>query len=194
MIPQDAMVEAALWYLQLDGFEPEQILENRLFSMAAKAVPVEGLAPSFLDQLASGSPTPGGGSAAAHTGAAGAALVGMVARLTIGKKKYAAVEPKMWALVDRAEEIRQKLTLAVDQDASGFKALMAAMKLPKETPEQQAFRAEKIESATIGAAEVPLEVSRCAVTVMELALEAATIGNLNAISDAASAAALARRL
>jgi len=191
LIPQEAIVDAAVWHLQLDGFEPEQILENRLYSMEEKAAPAQGTQPSFLDQLASGSSTPGGGSAAAYTGSEGAALVAMVARLTIGKKKYAAVETQMWALIDRAEEIRKTLTQAVDRDAAGFEALMAAMKLPKETSEQQAIRTEMIEKATIGAAKVPLEVARCSVTVMELALEATTIGNLNAISDAGSGAALA---
>ncbi len=97
LIPQAALVDAAVWHLQMDAFRDEQVLETRLQQVLSSAQPsIPTPAPeSFLDRLAEGTPTPGGGSAAAHTGAAGAALVAMVAHLTIGRKKYAAVESKM---------------------------------------------------------------------------------------------------
>jgi glutamate formiminotransferase/formiminotetrahydrofolate cyclodeaminase len=86
LIPQEALVEAARWHLQLDQFENEQILE---YSLAAAQQEASGSASQdFLDALAEGTPAPGGGSAAAYAGAAGAALAAMVARLTLGKKKY----------------------------------------------------------------------------------------------------------
>jgi hypothetical protein len=103
LIPQEALVNAAIWYLQMDQFEPEQILEQRLYEVSRTSEPSGERQPDFLDQLASGQPTPGGGSAAAHTAAAAAALVAMVARTTIGKKKYAGVEARMWELIEQAE-------------------------------------------------------------------------------------------
>ncbi|HNS38575.1 MAG TPA: glutamate formimidoyltransferase, partial [Anaerolineaceae bacterium] len=181
LTPEEALIDAAQWYLQLDGFEPDQILERRLFdsdtTAASEAAPA---GPDFLDQLASATPAPGGGSAAAHTGAAGAALVAMVARLTIGKKKYESVKDQMWALIEQAETLRAELTAAVDEDAAAFEAVMAAFKLPKDTEEQQAARNAAVQQATFAAAQVPLTVARRAVQVMDLALQAAQLGNLNA--------------
>ncbi|MDD2695903.1 MAG: glutamate formimidoyltransferase, partial [Anaerolineales bacterium] len=93
LIPQEALIDAAVWHLQLDQFSAEQVLERRL--EAAWQAQAAGLPVSFLEALASSSPAPGGGSASAYSGAAAAALVAMVARLTIGRKKYAAVEGRM---------------------------------------------------------------------------------------------------
>lgn len=193
LTPEEALIDAAQWYLQLDGFEPDQILERRLFdSDTAAASEAAPAGPDFLDQLASATPAPGGGSAAAHTGAAGAALVAMVARLTIGKKKYESVKDQMWALIEQAETLRAELTAAVDEDAAAFEAVMAAFKLPKDTEEQQSARNAAVQQATFAAAQVPLTVARRAVQVMDLALQAAQLGNLNAISDAGSGVALGR--
>ncbi len=95
LIPQAALIEAARSYLQLDQFHPEQVLESRLYAVQGSG---NAARQAFLNELADGTPTPGGGSAAAYSAAMGAALVGMVARLTIGKKKYAAVEDRMHAM------------------------------------------------------------------------------------------------
>ena len=146
---------------------------------------------AFLEALAAGTPTPGGGSAAAYSAAAGAALVAMVARLTLGKKKYAAVEDEMRAVEARAEALRASLSKAVQEDAAAFQAVMAAFKLPKQTVAEQQTRAQAIEAATLLAAHVPLEVARMALEVLELASQVVTLGNLNAISDGATGAALA---
>ncbi len=194
LIPQEALVDAAQWYLQLDDFQPGQVLETRL---AAGLASPKGEAPApaeirFLDQLAAGTATPGGGSAAAHTGATAAALVAMVARLTIGKKKYAGVEARMWEILEQAEALRGQLSAAVEQDASAFETVMAALRLPKQTDAEQAARLRALEEATLHAAEVPAQVAGHAVRVLALAVEEAETANLNAISDAASAAALAR--
>jgi glutamate formiminotransferase/formiminotetrahydrofolate cyclodeaminase len=116
----------------------------------------------------------------------------MVARLTIGKKKYAGVEDQMRATLERAEALRAALTAAAKQDAEAFEAVMAAFRLPKDTPEEQAARAGAIEAATLHAARVPLQVAERAVEVLELAVWVVTHGNLNAISDGGSAAALAQ--
>jgi glutamate formiminotransferase / formiminotetrahydrofolate cyclodeaminase len=198
LIPQEALIEAAVWYLQLDQFETDQILERRLLAAQQEesnptdqpVFPQAGA--GFLDELASANPTPGGGSAAAYTCAAAAALVAMVARLTIGKKKYAQVEEDMRAVLGAAENLRSELTQAVSQDALAFEAVMEAFRLPKDTDEQQTARQRAILKSTLGAAREPLEVARKAVRVMELAALVVASGNLNAITDAGTGAALAK--
>lgn len=192
LIPQEALTQAAVWYTQLDAFEPQQVLETRLFEALRQQPPSATAAPDFLDQLASASPTPGGGSAAAHAGAAAAALVAMVGRLTVGKKKYEAVKEQMWQAIEQAEALRQQLNQAVAEDAAAFEAVMDAFKLPKDSPSQQEARNQAIETATYQAAQVPLRVARLSVQTLELAVRMAENGNLNAISDAGSSAALAR--
>jgi glutamate formiminotransferase/formiminotetrahydrofolate cyclodeaminase len=189
LIPQEALIDSAVQYLQLDGFQSEQILERQLAEAGAQAEPVTG--DSFLEALAAASPTPGGGSAAAQAGAMGAALVAMVARLTTGKKKYAQVEDQMNEIFNQAERLRRELSEAVEADAAAFEGVLAAFRLPKETPEQQTQRVAAIEQATLLAAQFPLTVAQKAVLVMALAERCASLGNLNAISDAASAATLA---
>lgn len=192
LIPQEALIDSAVWYMQLDGFDPEQVLEQRMAHVlnASPSQPVSST--NFLDELARGTPTPGGGSASAFAGAAAAALTAMVARLTTGKKKYAEVEPQMWSLIEKAEKLRADLTAAIDEDAAAFQAFLAASRLPKDTPDQQLVRDEALHAATMGAIQVPRKVTGLALEVMELALSAARSGNINAISDAGSAAALAR--
>ncbi len=191
LIPQEALVDAAVWYTQLDQFDKEQILESRLFA-AATAPAADPQPASFIEQLAAPTPTPGGGSAGAYAGAMGAALVAMVAGLTIGKKKYAEVEAEMQAIRVVAENLRKELTQAVDDDASSFEVLMASFKLPKDTDEQKAARAKAIVQATLNAAHIPLHVAEDSVKVMELALKCAQHANVNASSDSMSAFAMAR--
>ncbi len=190
LIPQDALTDAAVWYTQLDQFDKEQILESRLFDSSASAS--ADTCPSFPDELAAPTPTPGGGSAAAFAGAMGAGLVAMVAGLTIGKKKYAEVEAEMQAVRVVAENLRAELTQAVDDDAASFEVLMATFKLPKETEEQKDARDNAIIKATLNAAHIPLHVSEDILKVMELALKCAKHGNLNAISDSMSGFAMCR--
>ena len=102
MIPQEALIDAAVWYLQLDQFEPNQVLEQQVQAkLAERPMQEEAVEKRFQEELASATPTPGGGSAAAHTGANGAALVAMVARLTTGKKKYVDVQEQMWKILER---------------------------------------------------------------------------------------------
>ena len=192
LIPQEALVDAAVWYTQLDAFSPEQILESRLFSSSSASTPAQPEPASFIEQLAAPTPTPGGGSAGAYAGAMGAALVAMVAGVTIGKKKYAEVEAEMQAIRVVAENLRKELTQAVDDDSSSFEVLMATFKLPKETDEQKSARESAIIKATLNAAHVPLHVAEHAIKVMELALKCAKKGLLSAISDSMSGFAMAR--
>jgi glutamate formiminotransferase/formiminotetrahydrofolate cyclodeaminase len=195
LIPQAALVDAAQWYLQLDDLKPEQIIENRLMEASADEAPAPSAAASestFIERLAAGTATPGGGAAAAYAGAMAAGLVSMVARLTVGKKKYAAVEDQMRTIADSTEPLRQELTAAVSDDSAAFDAVMEAFRLPKDTPEQQSVRQAAIETAYTHAAEVPLRVARAAVAVLELAAQTATHGNSNAISDSGTAAYMAQ--
>jgi len=186
-------VDAAVWYMQLDQFEPQQVFEQRLDAAMHETGKDQVSSPQpFLDALAAGTAAPGGGSASACSGAAGAALVAMVARLTIGKKKYATVEERMKSILEQAEALRASLSRAIQEDAAAFEAVMQAFKLPKDSPQEQEQRTQAIEAATLQAARVPLEVARQSVEVMQLASEVIAQGNLNAISDGASAAAQAR--
>jgi glutamate formiminotransferase/formiminotetrahydrofolate cyclodeaminase len=193
LIPQQAMLDAAVWYTQMDQFDVDQVLENKLlFSGDGQKEPGQAEAgQQFLDQLASAAPTPGGGSAAAFTAAEGAALIAMVGRLTVGKKKYASVEKEMWLMVEKSEELRRQLTLAVKEDAAAFEKVMAAMQLPKETPDQESARKLALQKASLEAAGVPLKTARLASDVLALSIQAARSGNVNAISDAGTACALA---
>ena len=193
LIPQEALVDAAVWYTQLDAFSPEQILDSRLFSSpSAAATPTQPEPASFIEQLAAPTPTPGGGSAGAYPGAMGAGLVAMVAGLTLGKKKYESVEAEMQAIRVVAENLRKELTQAVDDDSSAFEVLMTKFKLPKDTDEQKIARSAAITQATLNAAHVPLHVAEYSVKVMELALKCAKSANVNAISDAMSGFGMAR--
>jgi glutamate formiminotransferase/formiminotetrahydrofolate cyclodeaminase len=192
LLPQEALTDAAVWYTQLDAFDKGQILETRLFAASPQPSNTQPKACTFLDELAASTPAPGGGSAAAYAAAMGAGLVAMVAGLTIGKKKYAEVEAEMQAIRVVAENLREELTQNVEDDAAAFEAVMGAFKLPKDTPELEAARTAAIELATLNAAHIPLHVAAHAAKVIELAARCAESGNLNAISDAASGAAMAR--
>ncbi len=196
LIPQAALVEAAIWYLQLDQFKPDQVLEQKLYSpepsgeeTVAELVP-DGA--DFLDALAAGTATPGGGSAAAYSAAAAAGLVSMVARLTIGKKKYAGVEGMMQGILTQSEALRDELTTSIQLDSAAFNSVMAAYKLPKDTQEQQGTRQKAIEQATILATQTPMAVAHKALKVLELSEQVIQHGNLSALSDGATASELAR--
>ena len=192
LIPQEALVDAAVWYTQLDQFSPEQILESRLFSANSADGSDSPQPVSFIEELAAPTPTPGGGSAGAFAGAMGAGLVAMVSGVTIGKKKYVEVEAEMQAIRTVAESLRKELTQAVDDDAASFEVLMATFKMPKETEEQKSTRDAAIVQATLNAAHIPLHTAEGAVKVMELALKCAKHGLQSAISDSMSGFAMAR--
>jgi formiminotetrahydrofolate cyclodeaminase len=115
----------------------------------------------------------------------------MVARLTIGKKKYADVDDEMRAIEKCVEVLQVELNQAVAEDAAAFQVVMESFRLPKETAQEKTLRTELIQEAILYAAQVPLEVATKSVEVLEFAQRMVLKGNLNAISDAGSAAALA---
>lgn len=188
LIPQAALIDAAQWYLQLDMFEPDQVLETRLYAAISNQVADDS---PFLDALASSKPTPGGGSAAAYAGGMGAALVEMVARVTVGKKKYIEVEDRMLEIAEESADLRRSLSNAVDEDSAAFDSVINAYRLPKESKDHVRARKDAIEAATLHASEVPLKVAQMASKVLYLAAEVAETGNINAASDSGAAGALA---
>jgi formiminotetrahydrofolate cyclodeaminase len=139
---------------------------------------------AFLDELASASPAPGGGSVAALSGALGAALTSMVCNLTIGKKKYSAIEEEMKKILAQAEEMRSVFTSLIDKDTAAFNKVMEAFSLPKETDPQKALRAAAIREATKEATMVPLEVMKHCIDAFALTQQVAASGNINSVSDA----------
>lgn len=193
LTPQAALIDSARWYLQLDGFKSDQIMEMRLVNPDLRLTSQEKHSDqsqypsSFLEKVAAGTPTPGGGSVAALAGALAAALTEMVARLTVGKKAYAEVTPQMYDIAEAAAGLRQRLLESVLLDAQVFEDLMAASKLPKEEPKRDAIIADK----TWKAAEVPFQVCSMGVEVLHLAKVVAQFGNKNASTDAAAGAYMA---
>jgi formiminotetrahydrofolate cyclodeaminase len=139
---------------------------------------------SFLDELASSSPAPGGGSVAAFAGALGAALTSMVCNLTIGKKKYAEFEDEMKKTLSQAEDLRTQFMTLVETDTAAFSKVMEAYALPKESEAQKTLRSAAIRAATKEATIVPLEVMRHCIDALALAQNVAAKGNVNSVSDA----------
>jgi len=181
LVPERALLGAAAAFLKLPD-AAEHILEAKI--RAVEGPTLDG----WIDELAGGAPVPGGGSAAALAGALAAALVAMVARLTIGRKAYAGAEPRMRQVLAEAEALRGQLRRLVDDDAAAYAKVSAAYKLAKDDPR----RRRAVDAALVGAAEVPLVVARGANRLIALAREVEAIGNRNASSDARVGAALAR--
>lgn len=188
LVPLNAMMNTAEYYLRLENFKREQVLESKLWGGgAAERVPT-----LFLEEVSSKAPTPGGGSVAALAGALSAALGSMVCRLTVGRKKYAAVAEELKQALRQTERARSKLTSAIETDARAFDAVMKASRLPKETPDEITKREAALQEATKKAAEVPLSVME-EVRSLLIPLQAiAEKGNINSVSDAGVAALMAQ--
>jgi glutamate formiminotransferase/formiminotetrahydrofolate cyclodeaminase len=173
--------------VQLRDFTPEMVLERRVRAAVAGGESLAG----FVASVASPAPAPGGGSVAAHAGALAAALTQMVAGLTVGKKKYAAVETEMKEISLQAAALVNELSSLVARDAVAYTVVTAAYKLPGDTDADATRKKQTVDGALLGAAEVPLETARACVRVLELAAAVAARGNPNAVSDAGVAALLA---
>ncbi len=142
---------------------------------------------SFLDQLASSSPTPGGGSVAALTGALAAGLISMVCQLTVGRRRYAAFEAEAQAILAQSEAIRARLTDLIQIDVAAYSTVAAAYKLPKDDP----TRTAAIAAAMVVATDVPLQIAEQAAALLPLALPVAQQGNRTAVGDVVAGAQLA---
>jgi methenyltetrahydrofolate cyclohydrolase len=139
---------------------------------------------TFLDELASKASTPGGGGAAAVSGAMGAALISMVANFTIGKKGYEDVQDECQEILNKSEQLRADLTDAIKDDVDVFNRVMASYGMPKETDEEKAARSAEIQAALKEATDVPLQCAKLCREVVNLSQPIADKGNNNVISDA----------
>jgi formiminotetrahydrofolate cyclodeaminase len=172
LIPKRAIELTADFYLQFENFSPAQVFENRLaasLSGAATEGPgkLTAMAQPFLEAVAAPTAAPGGGSVAAMAGALGASLGEMVASLSHKKKSQAAyIEPLSQAVAE-FHAAAKTLGEAIDLDAAAFDAVMAAFKLPQQTPEEKSVRETAVQGATQNAASVPLAVARQAAEVFE---------------------------
>lgn len=146
----------------------------------------------FLAKTAGNDPVPGGGSIAALNAAIASALTEMVANLTIGKKKYEDKEGLMRKIVAITENYRASFMKDIDADSEAYNNVFVAFKLPKETDEEKIERNNQIQEATKIAAEIPMEVARKAVDIMDVITQVADHGNQNAITDACVAIMTAR--
>ena len=156
--------------------------------MELKKLTVEG----FINETASSSPAPGGGSIAALNAASSAALIAMVAQLTLGKEKYAASQEEMQEVAGKAGALKDQFLAFIDEDSSAFNKIMAAFKLPKDTEEAKKARSAAIQDATKEAALVPFKVGQKANELFALAEAVILRGNPNAVTDGAVAAMNAR--
>lgn len=196
LVPQSALNACTDFFLQLEGFSEEQILENRLNAAMAEQAEGEGeqgLATTvgkFPDLVAAGTPAPGGGSVAAYCGMLSAALGEMMSNLTIGKKKYLAVEDQAKRILGQLEGLRGVLRQAIEDDAQSFNGVLAAMKLPKDSDAEKLARETAIQEATKHAIAVPLRTAEQSFAVLELLSELAEIGNTNVLTDVAVGAQL----
>jgi glutamate formiminotransferase / formiminotetrahydrofolate cyclodeaminase len=184
LVPERALLDAGARHVQLRGFNfATQVLERRVRAAISGGPSVA----DFVASVASASPTPGGGSVVAHVGALAGALVQMVAGLTAGRPKYAAVDAEVRQVGVEAAALGQVLSALVERDAAAYSAVSAAYKIPK----TESNRQQAITEALLGAARVPLETARAAARVAALAARIAEQGNTNAVSDAGVAALLA---
>lgn len=139
---------------------------------------------TFLDELASKTSTPGGGGAAAVSGAMGAALISMVANFTIGKKGCEDVEQDSKEILAKSEALRTQLTDAINEDVEVFGRVMNAYGMSKETDEEKSARSTEIQAALKEATDVPLHCAKLCREVINLSQPIAEKGNSNVISDA----------
>lgn len=146
----------------------------------------------FVEVLATKAPVPGGGGASAMVGALATALGNMVGSLTVGKKKYAAVEEEMWALKDRCDRLQKDFLHLVERDAEVFEPLARAYSMPKNTEEEKAEKARVMEIVLRDACSVPMEIMEKCCEAIDIIAVFAEKGSVIAISDAGVGAAFAK--
>ncbi len=191
LLPQRALVDCAEYSLQLENFSDDQIIESHLLRLFQGTPPAPLPPDTFFDEVAANTPAPGGGSVAAAAGALGAALSSMVARLTLGKKKFREVSDQMTSLLSTSEGLRDVLTKRIEEDAQAFDGVMEARALPRNSDAEKGKRNAAIDTANLHATRVPLQTMRDSIGVMQQSLIAAASGNPNSASDAGVAGLMA---
>ena len=191
LIPKKALESAAEWFLQVENFDSSLILENRLAAVMGGKMAVGGLRAGvepFVEQLAAPTATPGGGSAAAASGAMAAGLASMVASMSRGKKAYQQHERELSEAIARLAQLREELKAAIDADAESYNAVMKAYKQAKDSAGADGV----IDAALKQATSVPLSVVERAREVVGIVERLQPITNPNMKSDLTTATALAR--
>jgi glutamate formiminotransferase / formiminotetrahydrofolate cyclodeaminase len=191
LIPKKALEQAAEWFLQIEHFDSSLILENRLMAVIGGKMAVGGLRAGvepFIEQLAAPTATPGGGSAAAATGAMAAGLAAMVASMSRGKKAYAQFERQLSEAISRLSQLREELKASIDADAESYNSVMAASKKSRESAPADGL----VDSALKQATSIPLGVAERAREVARISANLGPITNPNMKSDLTTASALAR--
>ncbi len=208
LIPLQALLEAGKYYLSKQG-RSTGVSDEELIHIAIKSLGLDDLGKfepnnkiieyrfrsqygelaglkihEFVNELASESPAPGGGSVSALAGSLAAGLSSMVANLTYGNKNYTDVWETMEPLAVKSQTLKSQLVQAIDQDTDAFNNVMKARRLPKKTPEMQKMRDKAIEEANQHATSIPFKVMELSLDVMKLCKIAANSGNPNAVSDA----------
>ena len=146
----------------------------------------------FAALTASDAPVPGGGSVSAMCAAISSALTQMVAGLTAGKKGYETETEKMTEIVNTMPKNTAEFLDGIDRDSEAFDLVMNAFRMPKATDEEKAVRRQKINEATVYAAEVPMNLAREAVNLFPVIDYVSKNGNKNALSDIAVATMILR--
>lgn len=175
---------------ELGPFDPQKSVLEYAIDDAARPLASMSVT-DFVEELASVSPAPGGGSVAALAGALAAGLAAMVPNLTVGKPGYGKVKREMNAVAREAQALKDAYLRAIDEDTAAFNVLMDTFSMPKDTEEQTKARSAAIKAATVGVTEVPLATLKRCVRTLELLHVVAQKGNQNALSDAGTGAAMA---
>ncbi|MDQ7054452.1 MAG: formimidoyltransferase-cyclodeaminase [candidate division KSB1 bacterium] len=206
VVPFDAMYQAGIYYLQKmkksTGIPVRDVIETAVQSMGLRDVAefdidkkvigmpkqkgalVNKTVVDFVDEVSRDTPAPGGGSIAALAGALGAALASMVANLSVGKGDFDDQYEHLCKLAEKAQRIKDDLVRAVDEDTEAFNAVLEAMRMPKDTPEQLAEREKAMQGGYKSAARVPLRTAELCLDAIRVCLDAAQIGNKDVMSDA----------
>ena len=186
-VPDAELIRVAIQSMGLNEIAPfhpaERIIEYQLGDKGAHKL-VDRTVTGFVDELASDSPAPGGGSVSALAGALSAGLTNMVGVLSYGKKGYEEYWDEIEDLSNSAQKLKNRLLFLVDEDTASFNQVMTAMRMPSDSEEQAAERLEALQSATIYSARIPLQVMEASLEAMKLAIRMAEIGNQNSLSDA----------
>jgi len=186
-VPEDAIIKTAIKFLGLEDITPfkpdEKIIEYAIQKRKRKLVDI--MVEGFINELASESPAPGGGSVSALSGALSAGLASMVASLTLGKKNYKQYDEVMTKILIQSQHLKNVYMELIDKDTEAFNAYMAAIKMPKKTDTEKRKRKKAIQHAAEYATEIPFNVLNLTASLIELAEGCVELGNVNALSDAA---------
>jgi glutamate formiminotransferase/formiminotetrahydrofolate cyclodeaminase len=208
LIPKDALLMAGRFYLEKQG-KSSGVPEEDLIAVAVKSLGLSDLKPfdirekvidcrvktgepplismklkDFIHELSRESPAPGGGTAAALSGALGGALSSMVSALTVKKKEYSSVKDEMIKQGTAVQHVMKELVDAIDRDTDAFNSVMACFKMPRNTAQEKDLREKALEQANKEATLIPFKVMENSMKCMEIASEVIRKGNRNSLSDA----------